>query len=360
MTVLFFSKSFYPNIGGVEKHLLEVSNRLIKKGFKVIVITENINVAQSKGYKSEALGEKLVNDINGIKIIRISAGKEGRLKKFRVWLGLLRHLGTIIDADIVHCHDIFFWYLPFRFIFPFKPLYITFHGYEGNSIPTKRAILMHKIAEKLSWGNICVGDYLQKWYGTKPTIVTYGAISIPRHIRKEAEIKLIRNVLYIGRLEEEAGIMTYLRALKILKYKKVDLNLTVLGDGTQGKEAEDYVIRNKLNADFKGFVKDVYKYLPDSDIVFSGRYLGTMEAFVFKKFVFAVYNNAIKRDCFAMAPYRNFIVLEKSPNKLAEQIIKYIKNPEIIKDKTDKAYKWVEKQTWDKMVYNYLTLWKVQ
>ena len=55
MNVLFFAKSFYPNIGGVEKHLLEISNRLIEKGFKITVITEDINIAKSKGYKSEAL-----------------------------------------------------------------------------------------------------------------------------------------------------------------------------------------------------------------------------------------------------------------------------------------------------------------
>jgi glycosyltransferase involved in cell wall biosynthesis len=357
MNVLFFAKSFYPNIGGVEKHLLEVSNRLIKKGFKITVITEDINVAKSKGYKSEALKDTFVSEFNDIKIIRIGVGKEGRLKKFRIWLGLVKHINTILNADIVHCHDIFFWYLPFRFIFPFKKVYTTFHGYEGNNIPGRKEIFMHKIAEKLSFGNICVGDYLQKWYGTKPTIVTYGAISIPKNLPQNNRFESIRNALYIGRLEEEAGILIYLKVLKILKSKNLNINLTVLGDGSQGKKAKDYAKKNQLKVDFKGFVKDVYKYLPNSDVVFSGRYLGTMEAFVFRKFVFAVYNNEIKRDCFALAPYRNFIILEKFPNKLAQEVFNLSKKPEIIKEKTNKAFNWVSKQTWDKLAKQYISLW---
>jgi hypothetical protein len=46
----------------------------------------------------------------------------------------------IKEADIIHCHDVFFWYLPFRFLFPQKKVYIPFHGYEGNNPPNKRKI----------------------------------------------------------------------------------------------------------------------------------------------------------------------------------------------------------------------------
>ena len=38
--ILFLTRSFYPSIGGVEKHILELSKVLIAKGHKISVITE--------------------------------------------------------------------------------------------------------------------------------------------------------------------------------------------------------------------------------------------------------------------------------------------------------------------------------
>ena len=151
MTIIFFARLFYPHVGGVEKHVLEVGKKLIEKGYKVYIITEN----------QESLPEKA--EVEGINIYRINAGKEGRLKKFRIWSQLWKYRKLINNAEIIHCHDIFFWYLPFRFLSPFKKVYTTFHGYEANSIPTRKAIFMHKIAEKLSWGNICIGNFYKKW-----------------------------------------------------------------------------------------------------------------------------------------------------------------------------------------------------
>ncbi|PIR79719.1 MAG: hypothetical protein COU25_03845 [Candidatus Levybacteria bacterium CG10_big_fil_rev_8_21_14_0_10_35_13] len=355
MKVLFLTRSFYPNIGGVEKHILELSKVLISKGYKITVLSE-INYGNNYHSKSPIGNPK--GEISGIKIYRINTGKNDWFKKFRIWKELFKNINLFFSADIVHCHDVFFWYLPFRFIFPFKKIYTTFHGYEGNNIPTKKAIFMHKIAEVLSNGNICVGDYLKKWYGTKPTIVIYGAINIPENLSFQQSVNEIKNVLYIGRLEEEAGILTYLKTLKILKDLGINFKLTVLGDGKQKKQAQKYSSDNNLNVTFKGFVKEVYDYLPKTDIVFTSRYLGTLESFVFKKFVFCVYNNEIKKDCFKMSPFGKFIILEENPNMLAKEVLKYIKNPNLYNTKITKAYSWVKLQTWENLASQYIKLWK--
>jgi len=70
----------------------------------------------------------------------------------------------IQEADIVHCHDVFFWYLPFRFLYPKKKVFTTFHGWEGIFPPKWQAKVIRNISEKLSFGNICVGDFIRKWY----------------------------------------------------------------------------------------------------------------------------------------------------------------------------------------------------
>src|SRR5207237_10432020 len=90
-----------------------------------------------------------------------------------------RFRSLIQEADVVHCHDVFFWYLPFRFLYPQNSVYTTFHGYESYPI-RKGAIWMRIISEKLSWGNICFGDFITKWYVTEPTVVSFAAVDIPK------------------------------------------------------------------------------------------------------------------------------------------------------------------------------------
>src|SRR3990167_10093879 len=356
--ILFLTRSFYPNIGGVEKHILELSKVLIAKGHKISVITEK---PYSNNYHSGSSSDKLKGEILGIKIVRIDAGNNNWFKKFRIWLQLLRNIKKIYSADIVHCHDVFFWYLPFRFIFPFKKIYTTFHGYEGNMIPTKKAIFMHKIAEKLSNGNICVGDYLKKWYGTKPDYITYGAVETPNHKlqitnkskRKNSKYK----ILFLGRLEEETGIMEYLKALLMLKNIGTKFELTILGDGKLRRKAETFSKSNKINAEFKGFVENTDKYFRVCDFVFTSRYLGILEALAYKKLVFAHYNNPIKEDYLEMAPFSKFISISKNHQGLAKQIEFFLRENETSNDLIGNGFGWVKKQNWSNITDIYSDLW---
>ncbi len=350
MTILFFARLFYPHIGGVEKHVLEIGKRLVKKGHRVIVITEQLD--------NISVRIKPTDSIEGISIHRIPVGKNGWFKKFRIWSWLWNNRKLMHTADVVHCHDVFFWYLPFKFLYPRKKVFTTFHGYEGNNLPSRKAILMHKIAEVVSDGNICIGDYLKKWYGTKPTYVSYGAIEIPspKIIKKKASSNK-HAFVFIGRLEEETGMLTYLKTMTLLKNKRIPFSLQVLGDGSQRNICEQYSKKHKLNIEFRGFVPDVYKFIHQADYVLTSRFLGTMEAFVMKKFVFAVYNNEIKKDCFAMAPYRNYLVLVKNETALAKKIIYCLQHKKIVSEKITNAYDWVKKHTWDSLTDLYLRLW---
>ena len=40
MKVLFLTRSYFPNIGGVEKHVEKITEILMKKGHEVIILTE--------------------------------------------------------------------------------------------------------------------------------------------------------------------------------------------------------------------------------------------------------------------------------------------------------------------------------
>lgn len=345
MKILFFSRLFYPHIGGVEKHVEEISKRLLKRGHEVTVLTEKFD---------KSLQDNEI--INGIKVIRIDVGRNDWFKKFHIWKEIWINMKLIQDADIIHTHDVFFWFLPFRFLFLKKKVFVTFHGYEGNNIPNLKSKIMHKIAEKLSNGNICVGDFLKKWYGTKPDHVIYGGINLPKSIKQKKigrEIKF----LFLGRLEEETGIMEYLKAIASLKNEVSKFELTILGDGSLLKESEKFAKKNDINVSFKGFQENVEKYLDETDFVFTSRYLGILESLALKKFVFAVYNNAIKKDYLTLSPFSIHISISGNYKELGGEIEFYLRNKKIKEDKISKGYDWVKDKTWGNVTIEYLKLW---
>src|SRR5258708_2175133 len=114
MKILFLAQHKWPHVGGVEKHVQEISLSLRKKGHKVTTISsEDINYPHIKFF--------------------------GLLY---IWFWLFKNRKFIKTADIVHCHDLFIWYFPFRFFYPKKPIYTTFHGWEGiYPIPLKNVVL---------------------------------------------------------------------------------------------------------------------------------------------------------------------------------------------------------------------------
>jgi glycosyltransferase involved in cell wall biosynthesis len=65
MNVLFLTPRFYPDIGGVETHVLEIGKELIKKNHTVSLITEQ-NSARNN--------ESPATNIFGINIMRLDFG----------------------------------------------------------------------------------------------------------------------------------------------------------------------------------------------------------------------------------------------------------------------------------------------
>ena len=356
MTILFFAKRFYPEIGGVEKHVLEISKRLVKMGHKVAVITELEKNTNGVNYHSTSKSATLMGKIEGIDIFRINVGKDNWFKKFRIWKELWRLKKIIFKSDIIHCHDVFFWYLPFRFLFPTKKVYTTFHGYEGNYIPTKKAILMHKISEKLSNGNICIGRFFEKWYGTNPTLISFGAAEISGPKKEKIVNKNL--IVFLGRLEKETGIMEYLKAFKKLSEQHKGLKLEVLGDGSLMNHSKKYVLDNQLSVNFRGFVAKTDEIVKRASFMFVSRYLGILEAMVNKKFVLSVYNNKIKEDYLRMTPFSDYISISSNSDEIYKELEKFLSNETLKNEKIKKAYDWVKDKTWENMVNIYISLWQ--
>jgi len=333
MTILMLSKFFYPHIGGVEKHVVEVSKQLIRKGHRIIVLTLK---------HDPKLPE--IETSRGVKIIRLPYSES----KWIIWKNLWQKRSLIKSVDIIHCHDIFFWYLPFKFLFPKKPIYTTFHGWEGDFPIPKKNILIRKLSEKLSWGNICVGDYIRKYYGTKPNYITYGAITLEPDGRRD---RVLSECIFIGRLEKDTGIEKYLKALKAIKQKH-DLKITFVGDGPYRSQAR------KIGP-VTGMVKTIQPYLKKPAYIFASSYLTILEAMAAKRPVFALYQNPLKKYYLQQFPGARYMRISSSADELIKQFDNALKNPKKINQMIDKAYHFAQTQTWGKVTEKYLELWKL-
>lgn len=345
MNILFLSRLYYPHIGGVEKHIKKISNLLIKKGNKITIITEKDNPK-----------EKEIEIKKSLKIYRIPIKNKSKLKKFLIWLWLFKRRKIIHNADIIHAHDVAFWYFPFRIFYPKKPFFITFHGYEVGKLPTIKSIIIRKISEKISLGNICIGKFITKWYKTKPTFILYGAADIPQ-VKQNKKYKY--DACFLGRVDRDTGIMKYLQALKILKDKGQTIDLIICGDGSEVKKAKHFAREASIKVKFLGFVKNPIPYLINSRFAFVSSYLAIIEAAQSKKLIFATYNNEIKKDYLKTMPISSSIIIRKTAKELADQISYFLKNPREEKKLIQKSYLWASKQTWEKITQAYIDLWTI-
>ncbi len=309
MKVVFFTNFYYPHIGGVEKHVEKVGGQLIKKGYKLQIVTSK--------HESKLKSKEFYK---GVKIHRINYPKVKYIGLLSVWLWLLKNISLIKESDIVHIHDVFIWYLPFRFLFPRKKVFITHHGGQAIYPVSKKEIFMKQLATKLSSGTICIGKFISKYYNLSSDVISYGAVNIPKTRKKE------KKVVWVGRLEKETGILKALKEMK--KYKRKGYKIDFCGDGPLKKECE------KVGS-VHGYVNPM-PFLAKAKVCFPVGYLSALEGMASKCKIKVVWNNKLKEDYWKLTPFW-----------------KYIKNEDI-----NKAYEWVEKQSWGKLTEKYVNLWK--
>jgi glycosyltransferase involved in cell wall biosynthesis len=347
MRIVMLTESFAPRIGGVEKHLLRVSQELASRGHSVTVLTP-------RGCP-ELLPEERVG---GIRVLRFPQRGHPRAGNTEVWLWMLRRLALLSESDAVHVHGqtaLLSWYLPFRFLFPGKPVFITFHGHPGGFPLGRRHRFERRLAEKLCRGNLCVGHYLEKWYGTRASAVTYGAADAPREEHPKEDGKIV----FVGRLEEDTGILLYLRALRVLRETTGEpWKLLVCGTGSLRGRVEHFARENGLDVDLAGAVPDPLPHMQSGRFVFTSGYLSLLDAMICRRFVFSAYENPLKRDYLEMMPRaRDLMEISGSPEELASAFCRVLREPDRETACVERAYRFAAGQTWDGMARTYLELY---
>ncbi len=339
---------FHPHIGGVERHVLNLSVELIRQGHSISIFTQHYHPSL-----------QLEESIEKIKIIRIPKSLIPKTQTIRAWARLMGRLLLLLKADVIHVHDyspFIAWYLPFRFLLFWKPVYATFHGYEGIFPVVKRNLWARKLVAGLTKGNICIGHYLEKWYGTKSDLITYGAVKRPDRDHPPED----QAIVFIGRLEPDTGIIDYLHTLALIQNGPgCFFKLYICGDGSLRETIQKIIANNSLKAELVGPVSDPLPWIQRGRFIFASGYLTILEAMICRRAVFSIYGNPLKSDYLKMIPgAEDMMMIADGPETLAQQFRDIRNDPAKEADMLEKAYRFAGPYTWKKLADDYLGLYQ--
>lgn len=340
MNVVFFVRRYWPAVGGVERHVAALIDALVElqPDLKITIVTE---LHDPKLERSEL--------VHGVLVHRIPVGSSAKNLKKEIWSWLSEHEEILNAADIIHIHDVFFWILPQLLSLHRAKLFMTFHGYEPPGPPTRTQRFWHQLAELCTEGNICVGGFHQKWYRVTPTFTTFGATSLtskqPR-VRKKSG----KHYLFVGRLEADTGIWSYLESMQRLSTENITLD--VIGDGPLRGQLERFVQRSQLSVNFLGTQSVSAETYQRYDASLVSGYLSILESLAAGVPVISTYATQLKHDYLTDTPFFDWISVAAPGNELDAAMM----SP---KAQNFAAQEWASAQSWQLLAKQYLSLWKV-
>lgn len=326
--------SYLPRVGGVETHVRSVSQHLQKTGWQVQILTEQFP------------GLVPVETKKGISIHRFAYP---RLRFFGLlsiwWILLTRYTRLIFQAEVIHVHDVFIWYLPLRMIFFWKPVVTTFHGWEGVYPVPQKNILIRQISALLSSKTVAVGKYLEKYYRFTADEIVYGAVEIPNKLLPKSRREPL--LLYVGRLDYDTGLPVLLQALHSNGWQG---KVIFCGDGLLREQAE-------LAGEVLGWT-DPRPYLKKASVVFAGGYLSVLEAFAYRCAVVAVEENPLKKAYYRLAPFSEWLYVVNNPRDVTKRLSAVARDTKEVQQHRQRAFEWAKKQTWNSLTQRYIRLYK--
>lgn len=249
MKVVQVVPQYPPHIGGVETHVMELSERLVKRGNKVTVLTAD----DGDDVKSHEFR-------NGVEVVRHQGiAPDGA---FHLAPGILWTLHRI-DADVVHAHNYHALPLLFAAIAKRDTRFIATPHYHGGSASSFRDRLLYWYHPFGVWALsradevIAVSNWereqLKADFGIDATVIPNG-IDVERFRDAEPREHERPYLLTVGRLEEYKGVRHVIRALP----KLPGYDLLIAGSGPNRKELKQIAKEKEVydRVIFLGYVAD--------------------------------------------------------------------------------------------------------
>jgi len=244
MKILFVTPGYYPHVGGVETHVQNIAERLVKRGYDVEV------------FATDPKGDLPVREVvNGVKV-RMFRALAPNNAYYLPSVGMLEALKST-DADIVHAHNIQAFPLLYSCLAKGKyRLVLTMHMHEGASSRFRNIILplyLRLIRRYIDRADVIVSvsNYERDIMISRLKVNPHKVIVIPNGVNEDVfTVKRIDdglNILSVGRLERFKNFDKVIEALHLLhkRYVLNDIRLTIVGDGPDKDRLVGLV--NRLN-----------------------------------------------------------------------------------------------------------------
>lgn len=240
MKIIQVCPRYYPDIGGVETHVKEISERLVKRGFEVEVIC------------TDPTGKlKKEDEINGVKVRRYRsfAPNDAYFLAPQIYFYLKKAKGDIIHAHNYHALPAFFAAL----VKTGRKFVFTSH-YHGKGHTVFRNILHkpYKFIGSRIFRNadrvICVSLYEKELINENFRITEEKLVCIPNGVNLEefrmvSSVKNSNTILYVGRLERYKGVQYIIEALPYLD----EYRLVIVGKGPYEGELREFALSIDVN-----------------------------------------------------------------------------------------------------------------
>lgn len=248
----FFSAHYLPHLGGVERYTYNISQELMRRGNKVIIVTTEMDDLPAH----EKKGNLEIYRLSAYKLLGGRFPIVKRNKKNRKIFKTLKNIK--IDRAVVQTR---FYTLSLEaafFLSKYKiPFLVIEHGTGHFSVDNPifdrvGALYEHMVSfliKKKCKQFYGVSQSCNRWlehFGIKAEGVLYNAVNLSDYNRKqdvskeEFRIPVDKDIItYTGRLVKEKGIQKLISAYQEIKKEGYDASLCIAGDGELFQEYVD-------------------------------------------------------------------------------------------------------------------------
>lgn len=279
MNITQVTPSFYPDVGGVETVIREITNRLSNDKINHSIIT----CRRSKNVKQ-------IEKINKFQIIyRFDKFAPNNAYHFSMKMIPFLRSYSNKNESIYHIHSYHALTSMNTRLFDSKPYIFSlyYHGGGHNTTANLFHIPYKLIAKNVIYNaeKIIAISQTEKYSIMRnfPKLEEENIALIPLGVDKSSIKELKREkspvftIVYVGRVEEYKGIQYMIKAIR--KRRNQDIKLIIVGKGSYLPEIIQLIFRlglqKSIKIDIASTGKEVYKYYSFADLIFSFSYKET-------------------------------------------------------------------------------------
>jgi phosphatidylinositol alpha-mannosyltransferase len=257
----------YPLPGGVNEHVRYLYQNLRERGHDVRIISSRHGLQKASEGDVIRLGWGVSVPTNG---------SIGTLTMARDYRSQVREVLERERFDLLHFHEPFVPFLSLFLLLESRSVNVaTFHAYAGWSPSYEFGKRMLGGFARRLHGRIAVSaaarHFIDRYFPGEYKVIPNG-VDLDRYTGVEP-IERWRdgtyNILFVGRFEERKGLLSLLKAYRILRKANCNCRLLVVGSGPQEREVRRYLATRRLGGvELLGRVSDEEKarYFATADV----------------------------------------------------------------------------------------------